>query len=619
MMLKFLQGGGAVSPLLSFNPVIVTGKAAETPTTTQQSNSGSDLTDEEVLKMLDKMEGLPSDMKEITDELQNFYINQHYDPNPDTSNIQTRYIKTISKIKNSAFHKSEYDRTLKTVEKNGGLNEIAIDERGRLLCMNKEGDFKRLKVEELETNSGYQPLTNSELLWYRANDPDLAFNSNLLPIVENGIGMQTVNTMINTIIDRLGTSSSTNEGYISSDSKQLLNGIKAYVQASQSSIDDFNPTLDNLYKYSVIDKSQKRQIELAFNYIYATLPENAKTLLKVKSDGTDNGAKTLISQMINSQASYTSDYKITMDTPNSSSGSSKSGKSGGIGGIAMNPVSLLQAQYGQKQQINIQTAEGGNNGIQVNTVRMPIVKKDGNSIGSSSTLNDVTTSGFAGMLDFENASMGGSMIPTVGFENIAINGTALYTAYLPIDIHEYNTTGNIKPDIAMLGRYKEAQDIILKEKITDPKKINEIYREHNLPIMFDGKGDVLTNYKSFGIINGTALESAFNTDVDFDDYLRETTDENEIANALHIINKNRGGGNEIDHDSKSFFDSLLGTDYDRVYKGTIFIPVNEDYFTATAGFGEYPTNSEAQAIEALQQGMDRQEIANKKYVNPGRL
>jgi hypothetical protein len=87
---------------------------------------------------------------------------------------------------------------------------------------------------------------------------------------------------------------------------------------------------------------------------------------------------------------------------------------------------------------------------------MPIVKKDGNSIGSSSTLNDVTTSGFAGMLDFENASMGGSMIPTVGFENIAINGTALYTAYLPIDIHEYNTTGNIKPDIAMLGRYKEA-------------------------------------------------------------------------------------------------------------------------------------------------------------------
>jgi hypothetical protein len=52
-----------------------------------------------------------------------------------------------------------------------------------------------------------------------------------------------------------------------------------------------------------------------------------------------------------------------MDTPNSSSGSSKSGKSGGIGGIAMNPVSLLQAQYGQKQQINIQTAEGGNNGI----------------------------------------------------------------------------------------------------------------------------------------------------------------------------------------------------------------------------------------------------------------
>jgi hypothetical protein len=100
---------------------------------------------------------------------------------------------------------------------------------------------------------------------------------------------------------------------------------------------------------------------------------------------------------------------------------------------------------------------------------MPIVNKEGKSIGTSATLDDVTTSGFSGYLDFENASMGGTMIPTVGFNNIAVNGTALYTGYLPIDIREYNETGNIKPDIGMLGRFKEAQKRIAQENITDPQ------------------------------------------------------------------------------------------------------------------------------------------------------
>jgi hypothetical protein len=100
---------------------------------------------------------------------------------------------------------------------------------------------------------------------------------------------------------------------------------------------------------------------------------------------------------------------------------------------------------------------------------MPIVNKEGKSIGTSATLDDVTTSGFSGYLDFENASMGGTMIPTVGFSNIAVNGTALYTGYLPIDIKEYNETGNIKPDIGMLGRFKEAQKRIAQENITDPQ------------------------------------------------------------------------------------------------------------------------------------------------------
>ena len=40
---------------------------------------------------------------------------------------------------------------------------------------------------------------------------------------------------------------------------------------------------------------------------------------------------------------------------------------------------MLQAGYGQKDSITIQTPEGGTAGLQVPTVRMPITDKEGKS------------------------------------------------------------------------------------------------------------------------------------------------------------------------------------------------------------------------------------------------
>ena len=213
--------------------------------------------------------------------------------------------------------------------------------------------------------------------------------------------------------------------------------------------------------------------------------------------------------------------------------------------------------------------------------------------------------------------MGDVQIPQAGMQNIAIDGTALYTAYLPLDIQYFNETGKKRPDIAMLGRYKQAQDELNQLKTKDPNKINAIYRNHNLPIMYSPNGDVLTNYIKFGIINGTALDSAFEDNVQMADYLTETTDKNTIANTLNILNKDRGEKNKIDYDEQSWWDSIspIFNDYTHVYKGTIFMPINDDYFTYSAAAGSSPTTAQAEMIEARQQAANR----TRNYVNPGQL
>jgi len=72
MKIKYLaQGGSSLPVFVSYNPVVVTGGTETdadvvTLDSKKSGSSDSDLTDKDLLKMLDKLDGLPSDMAVIT-------------------------------------------------------------------------------------------------------------------------------------------------------------------------------------------------------------------------------------------------------------------------------------------------------------------------------------------------------------------------------------------------------------------------------------------------------------------------------------------------------------------------------------------------------------------------
>lgn len=615
MIFKFQQGGTYVPPLVTYTPVMAKQEAAAATTAPKDTE---DLTDSDLLKLLDKLDGLPNDMDTIKRALQNFYINKKYSPVQGTSNIASRYIAILAQIRTANFNRKEYDDAFKIVSDNGGINEVAVDERGRLFCMNADQDFRLLRPEELKDNSDYIPLTNSELLKYRARNPELAFNTSILGVVRNGIGINTVTDMINKVVDRLGNNDSEKSGYISTPKGNLITGIKelttAIASAQQQGV-KYNGTVDDLYKYKIVDSNQKSQIANAISYIYSTLPENAKTLLKTKTnDGSAEQCYQLIEKLIASQVDATQKFDITLEASNDG-GSGKSKGSSSSRFPKMDPASMVQAGYGQKQMVTIQTASGGQNAIQVPTVKMLITSKEGKSLGPS-TLADVAQSGFGGYLDFENTSMGGTMIPYVGQSLVAVDANALHVGYLPMDLEEFERHGNIRPDINLLARYNEAQKYVREHNITEPDEINAVYQEHRLPIIYDEKGDVLPTYRKFGMINGTTFSEAFAEDPTFDDYIHETEDKNIITNTLNIVQKGRTEDTQYQYDEKSWYNSLGIGDYSHVYEGTVFIPVNEDYFMGSAGYNPDVTTEQAAVIEAQQQAAQREEAANRHYVKP---
>ena len=623
MIFKFQQGG-TTPPFVAYQPVIVSDKRT---TTTQEEAaaakvaSDSDkgkLTSKDLYTMLkEKLKGLPSDVDAAMWKLQSVEESLNLDFFHDfTSNIENKYLNALQTMNQLSFSREQYDKALDNVKSNGGLNEAAIDQYGQVYMTNGK-DYKLMSPEEAK-QSGWKQMTNQDLLYLRANDPSLSGKDEILNVVNNGIGIDKVTEYIQKCIQGLGASKSEENLYANVNAGTILKGLNDFKQAVAQS-GNYDATVQDLYSGKLMTKDSAEQAQQALTYIYRSLPNNMKSLLKTRTKGgTDDEALVMIGQLISSKTSPEKSFDLKLEDT-ALDHQEKSGKGDkdpySIEGLSMSPVDMLQAGYGQKNEFTIQTAAGASNGIQIPTVQMPITKK-GESIGMAS-LSDIASSDYAGYLDFSNAFMGDVQIPQAGMQNIAIDGTALYTAYLPLDIQYFNETGQKRPDIAMLGRYKQAQEEIKQSGTKDPRQINAIYKNHNLPVMYGPNGDILTNYIKFGIVNGTALDNAFGDEAKVADYLSETTDKNTIANTLNILNKGRGEKNKVEYDEKSWWDSIspVFNDYTHVYKGTIFMPINDDYFTYSAAAGSKPTTAQAEMIEARQQAASK----TRNYVNPGQL
>ena len=622
MIFKFQQGG-VTPPFVAYQPVIVSDKRT-TSTSEMAEKVATDsekgkLSDKDLYTMLkEKLKGLPSDVEEAMTKIQQVENIAKMDFDGSLSqNLSFKYLNALKTMNNLTFSREQYDKAMENVKSNGGLNEVAINQYGQIY-MTDGKNFELMTPEEAK-QSGWQAVTNSDLLYMRANSANFANKDEIFNVVNNGIGIDKVTDYIQKCIQNLGASKTEETLYANVTAGTILKGLNDFKQAVTQS-GNYDATIQDLYSGKLISKDSAEQAIQALSFIYQSLPVNMKSLLKTKTEnGTDDEAKVLVGQLISSKTSPEKTFELKLEDQ-AIDHQEKEGKDGknpySIKGLSMDPMTMMLAGYGQKNNFIIQTAAGASNGIKIPTVQMPITKNGKDGIGMTSLIN-VASSDFAGYLDFSNAFMGDVQIPQAGMQNIAIDGTALYTAYLPLDIQYFNETGKKRPDIAMLGRYKQAQDEINQLKTKDPNKINAIYRNHNLPIMYSPNGDVLTNYIKFGIINGTALDSAFEDNVQMADYLIETTDKNTIANTLNILNKDRGEKNKIDYDEQSWWDSIspVFNDYTHVYKGTIFMPINDDYFTYSAATGSSPTTAQAEMIEARQQAANR----TRNYVNPGQL
>lgn len=606
MKFKYQQGG-FIPPfgIYQSRPRPTVQKKAEK--TTSSKASDKDLGMKDVVELLGKIKGLPGDVKAVQSRVQQLVQNiERKLQSPEgyyghSSSIASEYMELLNLAGTLTQHDSYYQEAKKNAIAKGSMNEVAIDSMGRIKVFDKYSKkYKWITIDEYnEDAESFRPVTNAELLDSRFNGTaGLAFDTETVTAVSDGVSLKSIQDKINNQLQGIESDQLSKTGYVSNQDKEVLKGIKTFKEVIKSG------SGPNVFAEKITSKDQANQISYAFSYVYSNLTTKEKALLEFNSRHIKGGVMGLISQLIASRQGVTYEYTpVDQDPTKKGSGSGKDDKDI-INEFNMNPAELIEAGYGRRQNIVIQTPKGKDAALLVPAVSLPLMDSKKGPLGASTTLADVAEGAYNGYLDFTNMSMGGGMIEPEGASNVVVNGGVLYTAYLPV----VKNSQNIKPDLGLLERYKKATDEIKKLGIQkDYEKVNQYLKEKELPLMYDKEGKVIvTNYAKFAMMNGQAIDTAFTTNVALEEWLTEITDLNKIQNSLYVIGKKLG--KDIDFDSKSWWDEVMPfwNESSHLYKGTIFIPVNnDDVFSRMVGAGQYPDAEEAKDLSARNQAQNR--------------
>lgn len=614
-----MQSGGGMPPLTYYTPItspnsqVSSENTEKTSTTKSGDTTKGEITNKDYLESLKQIDGLPSDMNELMTSVGKFYKtrNLFQDGRIDTTTLSSRYISTMNKIKIANFNKAQYDEAKTKVTNSGGLSEIAITDTGKVVVQDSEGQLKQVTTQEyLNNQNKYQALTNSNLLYLRAHNPEFSFKNEILGVVENGIGIPAITKMIQDSIGNLSTNEISKEGYSYKKEGQIIKGLEILREASERGVNLEGMSLDGMYKNKLITKDQYQQASQAIQYIYSTLPSNAHTLLEVRSGNTENpkkGALDLITKLVMSKTGTTTNLEVDFQEDLNEDGSSKTKKT--------------QDQIKSNPLLNIVEGKGGEHGnFELNTgtsVRMsvdgvnynPVSQKDSSPITETSLQNLLVDSGLMGIVSQNGAiTFGDQILDPSDLKNIVYRGKGVSRVILPTRYVD----GKYIPDFTIMDEYLEAQKEINKipknlSKEEQERQQGEILYKHGLLELLDPSTG-LPNLDRFRVFVAAYAYGSDKDDVIKDTPLVEEVDsDNKIYENIGKILSTKDNPYELDT-----FNAFNPLDYfgvDKIYSGVVYIPINNNKLQSITAYGDQIGESTATQLETdYQQFLKRQSM-----------
>lgn len=608
MIFKFDQGG-ATPPYVAYQPVIVSDKRTSAiPEEAVAAKVASDadkgkLTSKDLYTMLkEKLKGLPSDVDVAMWKLQSVEESLNLDFFHDfTSNVENRYLNALQTMNQLSFSREQYDKALDNVKSNGGFNEAAIDQYGQVYMTNGK-DYKLMSPEKAK-QSGWKQMTNQDLLYLRANDPSLSGKDEILNVVNNGIGISQVTKMIQDSIGNLGTNSNSETAYATTQQGQLIQGLNDFIKAAQET-GQYDASIEDLYKAQIINKTQAQQAQQAIAYIYKTLPQNAKSLLKTRTEGgTDKEALNLISTLVLSKTSEDRSFTVDLEGGPTKKSMSKDANAGSKDDTELKtslPLQVMQDMGGA--DIAPVTIDKGD-GVQMSVYGSffsAINDKKGEPIVNTSLQNMLAQSGLQDIVkNVRSITFGDQKLTPEQLSKITYNNTGIVRADLPV-----NEDGTVK--LSVLDDFNAAMNEIKGLGNASREQVEAIKAKYHLDqyLKDDGTPDP-KHTAPFMLTEGYTTEKNGIEDTAYVKHIKNPTDDQIqlIKDSLTV-----GTGKDAKVPDIDTFDWYNPFDYfgtENIYKATVYIPISNNVGAAIRGGNQNLDYNEALKYEMKYRNFQR--------------
>lgn len=593
----YKNGGGFESLFTTYVPAQSPQQTRSVQTSQSEKSSRQDsddkgkLTEKELFNMLKDINGLPNERHSIVTNLIDT-LNVNKIAGMELSDLATIYLENLYKIRQANNNQKQYDEVEKRAIEKGSMTEPAITVDGKLVIQNKDGNIQKVSLKDFINNRGQYGavLTVSNLLHMRAYSPSFINDSSIFDTVDNSIGYQFFQELIKGEVNRLGYTQISREGMFSAEGQaskglELLKTLKEsdQIQAMGS------VTAEGLYKYKVIDKNQLSQINALTSYMVTMLPDNIKTwaAFKLQNPNKNEATKNLILQYLLSgnieQHSFDIDYNGSMEKVTGDKKESNKNNKAVSDTIDMNTAMKWLAGFGTYDIFTINP--GTNNATQVLSNTMPLTDSDKKYLGANSVLQQASQGEYAGILDFNNTSMGMQKIDPVNFGKVVLTDGKISSIDYPSKVLD---DGTIVPDLspqtsqAKLNADREIKQLGINLSDQDSiqrnyQQINNIYQKHKLQPAYNPDGTPTNNWHRFGVINASASNSTLGLGVmDNNELLQIIQDDAIVDNLLQITQ-------EENYDKNEWYNPAdWGGNYDHFYRGTVWIPVKTSYIAASA-------------------------------------
>lgn len=610
MKLKYQQGGTFVPPFAVMQPFILpteqpTKASSTTKKSKEEDDTGMDVKD--IIALFKDMKGLDGDVIAASSMMTSLFNSIDRKMNSPqakmfggTSSIASDYIKILNLSNQMQNQRELYERAEKTAVDKGSIHEAVINSRGLVMVTDGEG-FDWVTPEEYAQNiKDYNIVTNQELLNYRFKGiGGLAFNSDVLLTISNSVGINEVTDYIQNTLKDLGTNTTENSGYAGMKKGELMQGLKDYAMAiSKSGM--YNSSIQDLYKADIITKTQAEQANLALQYIYTSMSDTAKSLLKLKSDGTTAGAVKYVLGLISSKLSYenTFDPQLIGGPTKSSSDSTKDSSD------KSNPyLQLIREEGGQSREFTL-IPDGTNRGLYVTGTFYSALP----NINEEMSIDDMLSTGLLHItnnsrksISFGDQLLDPSQLKDVMFDN---EGGAVMT--LPIIKDQL---GNIRVNLGIVEDFNKVQEEMKTYKNLSEqeyfKKYAELLKKYELDELIDfttGLPD-LSRTAQFLVVGAYTTDKIdINKNSKFIKKVNNPTEDLQNRLIKGLSTDKDKSDYSVDVDDHWGFLELF---WDDVYKANVFIPLNQNPIAAINAQGDQRSENSVSQSELMYQNFNK--------------